>query len=213
MIPGILENVIHKGITLLVQTEDGGLAHAHIVSQVFHGGTVLAEEKTYYHDDVSRPDLGQIVKKKMAEIHSKLTARIKAGGFDVDLGLAPAAPAAPSLEEAARRKGGRPRRRTVESPADEVQAPRTIAVTEKTMPVFKPDVADALVPEPNYPHGPGVQLAPAAAPSEADRAGASVPDADRKSASLWDSVLFGKKITNRTLGEVVLDFLAERMRG
>ena len=46
MITGFNTNVRHGGRVFHVQTEDSGLAHPHVISHLYYGGTILGSEKT-----------------------------------------------------------------------------------------------------------------------------------------------------------------------
>src|SRR5262249_56251916 len=48
MITGANTNVRYRGILFHVQTEDSGRANPHIISHVYHGGTILGTHKTDY---------------------------------------------------------------------------------------------------------------------------------------------------------------------
>src|SRR5262245_18055169 len=48
MIIGANTNVRHRGVTFHVQTEDSGRANPHVISHLYHHGTILASEKTEY---------------------------------------------------------------------------------------------------------------------------------------------------------------------
>jgi hypothetical protein len=82
MITGANTNVRHRGMVFHVQTEDSGRANPHIISHVYHHGTILASEKTRYADRVDCEDLESIVRGLIETQHKSMLARLKAGSFD-----------------------------------------------------------------------------------------------------------------------------------
>jgi hypothetical protein len=82
MITGANTNVRHRGMIFHVQTEDSGRANPHIISHVYHHGTILASEKTRYEDRVGSEDLESIVRGLIETQHKSMLARLKAGAFD-----------------------------------------------------------------------------------------------------------------------------------
>ena len=82
MITGANTNVRHRGILFHVQTEDSGRANPHIISHLYHGGTILGSRKTDYREHLEADDLLGIVKELIDEQHSAMVAELKEGGFD-----------------------------------------------------------------------------------------------------------------------------------
>lgn len=80
MITGCNTNVRHTGRLFHVQTEDSGRANPHIISHVYHGGTIIASEKSEYGDrgEVSDADVRELIEQQ----HGALLARLKGGEFD-----------------------------------------------------------------------------------------------------------------------------------
>jgi len=62
MITGANTNVRHRGVVFHVQTEDSGRANPQIVSHLYHGGTILASEKSDYADRLDADDLIGVVR-------------------------------------------------------------------------------------------------------------------------------------------------------
>ena len=100
MIIGANTNVRHRGIVFHVQTEDSGRANPHVISHLYHHGTILASEKTDYADRVDAQDLEQMVRGLIETQHQKMLSRLRAGAFDAviteRLGAAAAALEAPT---------------------------------------------------------------------------------------------------------------------
>jgi hypothetical protein len=82
MITGANTNVRHRGIVFHVQTEDSGRAYPHIISHVYHGGTILASEKTDYADRVDSEDLEGLVRGLIEDQHRAMVRKLQSGGFD-----------------------------------------------------------------------------------------------------------------------------------
>jgi len=82
MITGANTNVRYRGIVFHVQTEDSGRANPHIISHVYHGGTILASEKTVYSDHVDAEDLEGLVRELIEAQHRKMLTHLKSGGLD-----------------------------------------------------------------------------------------------------------------------------------
>lgn len=82
MITGANTNVRHRGMIFHVQTEDSGRANPHIISHVYHHGTILASEKTRYADQVEAEDLESVVRGLIETQHKSMLTRLKAGSFD-----------------------------------------------------------------------------------------------------------------------------------
>jgi len=82
MISGFNTNVRHRGLVFHVQTEDSGRAHPHVITHLYHGGTILASEKRGYADRVSERDLAGIVKALMEAQHNTMLERLREGELD-----------------------------------------------------------------------------------------------------------------------------------
>ena len=54
---GYNSNHGHRGVNFHIQTEDSGRARPHVITHLFHGGTILASEKTDYSDRLESPQL------------------------------------------------------------------------------------------------------------------------------------------------------------
>lgn len=82
MITGANTNVRYRDIVFHVQTEDSGRANPHVISHLFHGGTILASEKLDYSDRVDVEDLEVVVRGLIEQQHKAMLKRLKAGDFD-----------------------------------------------------------------------------------------------------------------------------------
>ncbi|MGH7337860.1 MAG: hypothetical protein ACREI7_09795, partial [Myxococcota bacterium] len=82
MITGANTNVRYRGILFHVQTEDSGRANPHIISHVYHGGTILGTHKTDYSDRLDADDLTSVVRGLIEQQHAAMLAKLDSGGFD-----------------------------------------------------------------------------------------------------------------------------------
>jgi hypothetical protein len=82
MLPGFNTNVRHRGVLFHVQSEDSGRAHPHIITHLYHGGTILFSEKSSYAEIVEAADLPALVRERMEAQHRAVLGRLRAGAFD-----------------------------------------------------------------------------------------------------------------------------------
>jgi hypothetical protein len=82
MLPGFNTNVRHRDVLFHVQSEDSGRAHPHIITHLYHGGTILFSEKSGYAELLDASDLPARVRERMETQHRKVLERLRAGGFD-----------------------------------------------------------------------------------------------------------------------------------
>ncbi len=82
MITGSNTNVQHRGLLFHVQTEDSGRALPHLISHVYHGGTIIASEKNDYSERVDAEDLDRQVRILMEAQHKAMISRLEQGDFD-----------------------------------------------------------------------------------------------------------------------------------
>ena len=82
MLSGFNTNIRHRSVLFHVQSEDSGRDHPHIITHLYHGGTILASEKSTYADRVDEENLPDIVKSLMESQHKAVLKRLTAGEFD-----------------------------------------------------------------------------------------------------------------------------------
>lgn len=82
MLQGYNHNIVHKGITFHVQTEDSGMENPSIISHLFIGGNIIATKKTSYMDIIKVEGLEKIVADIMKEQHKKLVLELRDGLYD-----------------------------------------------------------------------------------------------------------------------------------
>jgi hypothetical protein len=123
---GYNHNIPHRGRLYHVQTEDSGLAKAHIFTHVFFDGTIIASNKVTYDPNATVENLDQHIIGLMQESHKAMIRQLRRGSFDDKIvqyiGPHPeeAAGAAPAEAPAADTNAQRPERRPPPEPQDVV---------------------------------------------------------------------------------------------
>lgn len=82
MIVGFNHNISYKGVGFHVQTEDSGVKNPHLVTLLYHGGTIIASQKTVYADILKVDNLQQVVEDLAKEQHKGMLRRLTQGEFD-----------------------------------------------------------------------------------------------------------------------------------
>lgn len=82
MIVGFNHNVMYRGTAFHVQTEDGGEKSPNLVTLLYHGGTIIASQKTSYADIAAVENLNQVVEDLAKEQHKGMLRRLTRGEFD-----------------------------------------------------------------------------------------------------------------------------------
>jgi hypothetical protein len=82
LIPGYNHNVLHRGRTYHVQTEDNGPRNPVIITHLFVGGTILATRRSSYSDAVHMAGLENIVRGMMQEQHKSMLRSLISGSMD-----------------------------------------------------------------------------------------------------------------------------------
>jgi len=105
MITGCNTNVLYRGKQFHVQTEDSGRANPHIISHVYHGGTIIASEKSEYGDRVDSAEIDIKVRAKIELQHKTMLKRLTSGELDAVIdkrlggAVAAAKPSPPPVSE------------------------------------------------------------------------------------------------------------------
>lgn len=82
MLTGFNTNIRHRGVLFHVQSEDSGRAHPHIITHLYHGGTIIFSEKSSYASRVEEPNLEDVVRELMEGQHKAVLKRLRAGDFN-----------------------------------------------------------------------------------------------------------------------------------
>lgn len=93
MLQGFNHNIRYHGRLFHVQTEDGGLQNPHIVTLLYHGGSIVSSKKTAYADILTSDRRDEVVREIMREQHRQMLRDLREGRFDAvlaSLGLGPA---------------------------------------------------------------------------------------------------------------------------
>jgi hypothetical protein len=82
MLTGFNTNIRHHGVLFHVQSEDSGRSHPHIITHLYHGGTIVFSEKSSYASRMSEPNLEDVVRELMEGQHKAVLKRLRAGDFN-----------------------------------------------------------------------------------------------------------------------------------
>lgn len=82
MLSGFNTNVSHRSLLFHVQSEDSGRKHPHIITHLYHRGTILASEKSSYAERLEAADLAEVVRELMEKQHKAVLRRLVSGQFD-----------------------------------------------------------------------------------------------------------------------------------
>jgi hypothetical protein len=92
VLQGFNHNIRHGGRLFHVQTEDSGLRNPHIVTLLYHGGSIVSSKKTAYADILTSDRRDEVVREIMREQHRQMLRDLREGRFDAalaSLGLGP----------------------------------------------------------------------------------------------------------------------------
>ena len=82
MLSGFNHNILYKGKTYHIQTEDGGRQHPQIVTHAFLGGIILDTVRQSYADLLGRPDWEEAIRLRMKAQHLEEIRKLYSGAFD-----------------------------------------------------------------------------------------------------------------------------------
>ncbi len=227
MLLGKNTNVRHGGMMFHVQTEDSGVARPHVITHLYHQGTILASEKRSYAELVKRPDLEARLRELMDEQHEGMLAKLRRGELDGMLrerlgstfrgGSQPKRVSVPEPTLPSTR-----REETLPAPPEDPILEAVLAVGRLGGPTPTPTplapTPTPPVPAPRTTPPPAQRPAPAPAPAAAARPAGSVQRA-RIDSTRENTVpeptprTFGDGIiTDKPLDEVILAYLVEKAR-
>lgn len=86
MIVGFNHNVTYQGVCFHVQTEDSGIRSPHLITLLYHGGTIICSQKTSYADILNVDELDKVVEDLAKEQHKSMLRRLKKGEFNERIG-------------------------------------------------------------------------------------------------------------------------------
>ena len=79
MLVGYNTNISYKGTVYHVQTEDSGIKNPHIITLLYHKGTILSSKKTNYANIAAAPDYREKVRELMKDQHKAMIKELIAG--------------------------------------------------------------------------------------------------------------------------------------
>jgi hypothetical protein len=236
---GFNNNVRHRGRVFHIQTEDSGIKNPRIVTHLFaDGGRILRTTRTDYAEHVGREDMAQVVRKLMKEQHKAMFIALRAGELDqlIEDACGPFAAVEPSRPAA--EAPSSPEVAPPPSDADSSSRQRAISNPNlrKVVPSVPPPPAGSIEldvesldrhpPPPPLPRAPRV---PTPAPRPVPRGGTpaqGTPSTAERYAPSRPAAIFGeipppdsrsifgdKVISEKSLDEVILSYLAEDLEG
>ncbi len=230
MIPGYNHNVKYRERIYHVQTEDSGVDNPHIITHLFVGGNIVESRKTSYADIVKSGRLREMLVELMQDQHKAMLRDLISGRFDgkiVERSVNAATlngPAPLNVE------AGAQHRASILAPSVEAGARRPAAQPPRQAPVVPPAARPAAArPAAPAPITPIVRQPPPAAPpgARAPTRFAPPPPAppverfieaetlqrafESKNESAVDSIFGEDLISEKSLDEVILSYLAEDM--
>ena len=82
MLSGFNTNVRDRGVLFHGQTEDSGRRHPHVITHLYHGGTILASEKSGYAELLEQEDVTGKVRALMERQHAAMLERLRGRELD-----------------------------------------------------------------------------------------------------------------------------------
>jgi hypothetical protein len=231
---GFNNNVRHRGRIFHIQTEDSGVRFARIVTHLFaDGGRIIKTARTDYAEHLEKPDVAKTVRSLMKEQHRAMFTALRAGELDAQLerAVGPLSDAPPVVARPAGPKSVRPPRNGRESEhPHESERPRRRSLSNPALRGFAPAVAP--------PNAEAFDLDVAALDKLPSRGRSQPPRSSRKSQpprsrppqarpqnqrpatplaaapeAKARSIFGDEAISEQTLDEVILSYLAEDLDG
>ena len=211
---GYNTNVRHSGKLYHIQTEDSGATHGHIFTHLFaDGGRIIASKKTTYAHWIGTDKYPEVVKKLMQQSHKAMFIALRDGRFDGDeaAGARFVADLQVTLDEA-----------SAEAPARAVPPSRSEPAQPAAQPAAKPAPPEPEVDVDALERAAAARLAQAQAqqaPLPSARYGSTrpavtpqpVPRPSRKPDPTSESIFGSDLLSEKSLDEVILSYLAEDM--
>lgn len=229
MIPGYNHNVKYKDRVFHVQTEDSGVANPHVITHLFVGGNIIESRKTSYADIAKSERLSELLVEIMQAQHKTVLRELIAGNLDNKIeersaGAATLNGPAPLNVDA----GAQHRTSFLVGPsADRGSAAQKPAVKSRPLvpptPISAPTVpvASRPAPAPSFaaPPPPAPRTTPVDTTSSffgGDSSAGPIIEAetlqkafDSRNESAVDSLFGEDLISEKSLDEVILSYLAE----
>ena len=214
---GFNNNVRHKGKIFHIQTEDSGVKHPRIVTHLFaDGGRIIKTTRIDYAEHIGRDDMAEVVRGMMKEQHKAMFIALRAGELDVLLD--PDADKAPA--KASPRPGrpvSNPNLRKV-APSVAPPGPGGIELDVNSLAQLPADGGPKKIMAKTRSVRPARRPRPHSTPAPAEvthagRYAASRPAAIFGEAPSRDNLFGDSVISEKSLDEVILSYLAEDLEG
>jgi hypothetical protein len=229
---GFNNNVRHRGRIFHIQTEDSGVRFARIVTHLFaDGGRIIKTAKTDYSEHAQKSDVTRIVRGLMKEQHRAMFTALRAGDLDhlLERAIGPLSDTPPAARASRRPESVRPPRSV--APSDRPRRSRQLSnpalrgVTQSVSPPdadafdFDVNALDKLPMSPRSPpstrpprksNPPRRSRPPRPPPNLPQRPSAQFANAPEATAR---SIFGDEAISEQTLDEVILSYLAEDLDG
>ena len=199
---GYNTNVRHLGNLYHIQTEDSGASHGHIFTHLFaDGGRIIASKKTTYSQYLETEGFPDVVKRLMRESHKAMFIALRDGTFDEDEAAGARAVAAVEITldgdaGSSATLGGLGSDMTASSPGLDIEELERAAAAR---------LAEADAEQlPDTPPTPSPRYA-ATRPTSA----ASRPAVPTRPNPASESIFGGDLLSEKSLDEVILSYLAE----
>lgn|GEM_PF-452803 len=82
LMSGINTEIIHKGESFHVQTQDKGIEAHYVESLIYKSGRLLSTRRAFYTAYLGLPDLTEKIKKIIDDQHNEILKNITDGKFD-----------------------------------------------------------------------------------------------------------------------------------
>jgi hypothetical protein len=214
MIPGYNHNVKYRESVYHVQTEDSGIGNPHIITHLYVGGNIIESRKTSYADIVGSVGLNEMLVDLMQDQHKAMLKDLIGGRLD---------------QRITERSGGAA---TLDGPAPlnvdagaqhraSLLAPSTGAPAEPETPAAPPPTPEPAAPLPEHAPQPSIFGEPepatsffgTAPPAEKIIEAETLQRAfESKNENAVDSIFGEDLISEKSLDEVILSYLAEDMQ-
>jgi hypothetical protein len=221
MIPGYNHNIRYKDAVYHIQTEDSGIYNPHIITHLFVGGNIVESRKTSYADIISSERLAELLVDLMQDQHKAMLKDLIAGRLDSRI----------VQRSVGAGKLDGPAPLNVEAGAQQ-RASLVVGGTATASPSPRPPIRPPKpAPPVAMPPPPAVPAPPPAAPEPgpfADTTSSFFGDAppaekvieaetlarafESKNESAVDSIFGEDLISEKSLDEVILSYLAEDMQ-
>lgn len=190
MVSGFNHNVKHRGQTFHVQTEDSGVDNPHIITHLFVGGNILASKKTSYADIAHADNLLEVVRAMMEEQHKEMLRNLINGTYDDVIEQYAAKAWQPGILSTGK--------------APDLMTPTRDGGASNTKPAAPPAAASPTLPAQPPPAPPA-----AAKPLPPEVVAAQSLEVKPKPKDGGDTIFGEDLISERSLDEVILAYLAE----